>query len=344
MEYYMNRRRVLFIFTIFFLFSLCAVYAQRGSARGDVVNIRIASPLPRSSDWGRALDRLAVDWERVTQNQTRVVVSHDGREGSEARMLSSLSSDAIQVAVFTSAGVSEICPAVMNLSIPFMIRNEAEFDLVLENILPLLDTRVKKDYVVISWSKGGWIYIFTKEKVLTPDDLRKQRLATSPDLNDMNTVFRVMGFQLVETDIVSLGTKLASNAVNAIYLIPAVIAPMQLHKSLNHMLEVPIAPIMGAIVMNRVTWNKLSPDNQQEILKATRRVAAEFDASMVKTEAAAIAAMGRDGLSVNKPNQAQQDMWNNEVENVLPSLVGSIFDHDLYNRINDILEKARSGR
>jgi TRAP-type C4-dicarboxylate transport system substrate-binding protein len=340
----MNKRTVLFVFTIFFFFSLCAVYAQRGSARGDVVNIRIASPLPRSSDWGRALDRLAADWERVTQNQVRAIVNHDGREGGEAKMLSSLSSDAIQVAVFTSAGVSEICPAVMNLSVPFMIRNESEFDLVLENMIPVLDNSVKRDYVVLAWSKGGWVYIFTKEKVLTPDDLRRQKIATSPELSDMNAVFRVMGFQLVETDMVSIGTKLASNAVNAIYLIPAVIAPMQLYKSLNHMLEIPIAPIMGAIVMNRVTWNKLSPAHQQEIIRSTRRVAAEFDASVVRTEANAISAMGRDGLSVNRPNQAQQDMWSNDMKNTIPSVVGPVFDRDLYNRINSILERARSGR
>jgi len=280
----------------------------------------------------------------VTQNQVRAIVSHDGREGGEAKMLSSLSSDAIQVAIFTSAGVAEICPAVMNLSIPFMIRNEAEFDLVLENILPLLDTRVKNEFVVIAWSKGGWVYIFSKERVLTPDDLRRQRLSTNPELNDMNTVFRIMGFQLVETDMVSIGTKLASNAINALYLIPAAIAPMQLHRSLSHMLEVPIAPIMGAIVMNRVTWNKLSPAHQQEILRSARRIAAEFDASAVRTEANAITAMGRDGLTVNRPSQVQQEMWNNEIKNTLPSVVGSIFDRDLFNRINDILEKSRSGR
>jgi len=54
--------------------------------------------------------------------------------------------------------------------------------------------------------------------------------------------------------------------------------------------------------------------------------------------------MGQDGLSVNKPNQAQQDMWSNDVKNTLPSLVGSIFDRDLFNRLNAILEKARSGK
>jgi TRAP-type transport system periplasmic protein len=340
----MNKKAVLSVLTFFFFFSLCTVYAQRGTTASNVVNIRFASPLPRSSDWGRALDRMAADWEKATNSQVRVIVSHDGREGDEAKMISSLYSNAIQVGVFTSAGMADICPAVMNLSIPFMIKNGDEFDLVLKDMLPLIETKVKRDFVVLAWSKGGWVYIFSKEKVLTPDDLRKQKLSTSPELRDMNTVFRTMGFQLVETDFTNMGTKLASNAINAIYIIPASIAPMQLHKMLNHMLDVPISPILGAIVMNRVTWNKLSAANQQEIVKATRKIAAEFDVSGVKAEANAIAAMGNDGLSVNKPNQAQQDMWSNDLKNTMPSLVGSIFDRDLFNRLNAILEKARSGK
>jgi len=340
----MNKKAVFFVFTFFFFFSICTVYAQRGTAAANVVNIRFASPLPRNSDWGRALERMAADWDKATNGQVRVFVSHDGREGTEAKMLSSLASDAIQVGVFTSAGVSEICPAVMNLSIPFMIKNETEFELVLKDILPILDNYVRKDFVALAWSKGGWVYVFSKEKVLTPEDLRKQKLATSSDLKDMNTVFRTMGFQLVESDFVNVGTKLASNAINAIYIIPAVLAPMQLQKYLSYMLDVPIAPILGVIVMNRVTWNKISPANQQEILKATRKIAAEFDASVVKTEANAIAAMGNGGLSINKPNQAQQDMWSTELKNTLPSLVGSIFDRNLFNRISSILDKARSGR
>jgi TRAP-type C4-dicarboxylate transport system substrate-binding protein len=96
--------------------------------------------------------------------------------------------------------------------------------------------------------------------------------------------------------------------------------------------------------MNRVTWNKLSPASQQEILKATRKVADEFDASVVRTEANAITAMGRDGLSINKLTKTQQDLWSNEVKNNLSSIVGPIFDRELYNQMNSILEKARSGK
>ena len=65
------------LIALLFLFSANAVYAQRGTARSEVVNIRLASALPRNSDWGRALERLVADWKRVTGNQVNAVVHHD---------------------------------------------------------------------------------------------------------------------------------------------------------------------------------------------------------------------------------------------------------------------------
>ena len=110
------------------------------------------------------------------------------------------------------------------------------------------------------------------------------------------------------------------------------------------MLEMPIAPVMGAIVMNRVTWNQISPANQQEMLRLARQMGLGFDASVSRNESSSIASMGRDRLTVNRPSQAQQDLWRNDMQNSLPSLIGSVFDRELYERINSILQRARSSR
>jgi TRAP-type C4-dicarboxylate transport system substrate-binding protein len=198
--------------------------------------------------------------------------------------------------------------------------------------------------VILAWSKGGWVYLFSREEVRTPADLRRQRIATSPELTDMNTVFRNMGFNVVETDLTAVGQSLASGAVNTIYMIPSAVAPMQLHRSLGHMMELPIAPIMGAIVINRVTWNRISVTHQQQLLRITRRIAGEFDESVSRTEANAISAMGRSGLSVNPLTHAQQELWRTELMGSLTQVIGTVYDSNIFNRINQILERSRSGQ
>jgi len=339
------KRNTAFFVLMFFFFFLClnAVFAQRGSRAQETIEIRLASPLPRNSDWGRVLDRIAADWARVTDNQVRVRVIHDGVEGGDSRMLASLRSDNIQAALFTSTGLAEICPPVMTLSVPFLIGNNAELDMVLEEVLPVLDSYMDRtDFVVICWSKGGWVYIFSREPIFEPDNLRRQRLGSSPELNSINTTFKTMAFNVVEADIVDLGTRIASNVVNAIYLIPEALAPMGLHRTLTNMLDIPIAPIMGAIVMNRVTWNKLGAQRQSSIVAVSQRFAAEFQLTMARTSANAVTAMQRDGLRVNRPSQAQAEMWRTELNRAIPSLLGVAYDRDVYNRINQILARARN--
>ena len=342
----MKRNGAFFIFVIFFLFfAHNQVSAQRGSRAQEVIEIRLASPLPRNSDWGRGLDRMASEWARITNNQVKLRIIHDGLEGGEAKMLSSLSANNIQAALFISTGLSEICPAIMTLSVPFLIKNNEELDLVLKDALPVLDNQMSRtNFTVISWSKGGWVNFFSKETVFSPDDLRRQRIATSPELKDINTVFRTMGFQAVETEMGEIGPKLANNVINATYLIPELVAPMGLHRYLSNMLDLPISPIMGAIVMNRVTWNKISPEHQAQLMNATRRIVSEFEVAMTRASVNAVSAMQRDGLKVNRPTQVQEDQWRSEVNKAMPMLLGNAFDRALYTQINEILERARSKR
>jgi len=343
----MKRGTAFFACVFLYLFiNSDAVFAQRGGrSQGETIEVRLASPLPRNSDWGRALDRLAADWARVTNNEVRLRVIHDGLEGGESKMLSSLSADNIQAGLFLSSGISEICPPIMTLSIPFFIKNDAELDLVLSEVLPVLDAQMSKtNFAMVAWAKGGWINVFSKEPVLVPDDLRRQKLATNPELRDMNLVFKTMGYNVVEMDFIDIGPKLANNVVNTIYLTPAAVAPLGLHKSLKNMLDLPIAPFLGGIVMNRVTWNKLGPDRQRELAKVTQRMAAEFDSTMPKTITNAVVMMQKDGLKINRPNPAQEEVWRVEMLKTVPPLIGTTFDRDLYRRINGILEKARSGQ
>ncbi|MDR1863559.1 MAG: TRAP transporter substrate-binding protein DctP [Treponema sp.] len=331
------------------LFITAGAFAQRGGrSQGESLVVKIASPLPKASPWGRTLDRLAGEWSRITNGQVRLNVRHDGIEGGEGKMLISLSSNTIQAAVFTSFGLSSISPEVMTMSAPFLIRNKEELDTVMAALQDDLEARINRtDYCIVAWSKSGFVNVFSKDPVFVPDDLRRQKIATNADATDLNTAFKSMGFQLVETDLVDVGTKLATGNIMAAYQNPAGVAAYHLHNYLNHMLSVNIAPILGGIIINQVTWKKigeLNPQYQREILRVTRLVAAELDASMQKTVNDAILSMRRGGLKVNQPTPAQEQLWFDDVERIIPGLLGTTFDRDIYNKINTILSRYRNRR
>jgi TRAP-type C4-dicarboxylate transport system substrate-binding protein len=258
-------------------------------------------------------------------------------------MLSSLSSNNIQAALLTSFGLSEIIPEVMNLSVPFNIRNDSELDAVLAEVLPILDDRARQtNFVVVTWSRAGWVNIFSREQVLVPGDLRRMRVSTSAEQENLNAVFRGMGFTLVEAEITEIGTMLANNMINAIYQSPAAVAPLGMHRQLTNMLDMPVAPFLGGIVMNRATWDRLGADRQRAIQDVTRRIAAEFDAAMPRTVSNAVSTMQRDGLRINTPTPQQQAQWQNETARAMPSLLGGTFDRAMHDRITNILQRHRA--
>jgi TRAP-type C4-dicarboxylate transport system substrate-binding protein len=328
------------------LVCLCGfLFAQRGRSQGDSFEVKVASPLPENSLWGNTLNRMAAEWNRITNGQVRMRIIHGGMEGGEAKMLASLGANQIQAAVFTTFGLSAINPAVITISCPFLIRNNAEFDLALREVQDDFETRINSttNFMVVAWSKAGWINVFSRDAVLVPDDLKRQKLATNADANDLNTAFTAMGFQLVDTDIVDVAPKLASGAVNAVYQSPAAVAAYRLHSHLRNMLSINIAPFLGGIVINKVTWERINPQYRDQLLRYSRRMAAELDASMQRTSDSALAMMTREGLRVHTPSPAQEQLWTNEVERVMPSLLGRTFDQNIFQKIDAVLRRYRSG-
>jgi TRAP-type C4-dicarboxylate transport system substrate-binding protein len=198
---------------------------------------------------------------------------------------------------------------------------------------------------MLAWSKSGFVNIFTRDPVVTPDDLRRMRIASNAEAAEINTAFKTMNFQIIESDWTDVGNKLNAGTVNAAYQNPAAVAAYQLHTMLKNMMSTNIAPVLGGIVINQLTWRKigdLNPRYQTELLRITRSIATEFDASIQKTVSDAVQTMTRAGLKVNTPTPPQEQLWYNEFERVMPSLLGNTYDRDLYNRISTIVTRVRN--
>ena len=343
------------VFGVILIFSTPALFAQRGTTppqgttSSATVEVRLASPLPRNSTWGRELDRLAAEWHRITNGNVRLTVIHDGREGGEEQMLQSLRTNTIQGAIFTSFGLSQINPAIMTVSIPFLIRNDRELEIVMREIQGDLEARFNRsNFHLLALSRSGFVNIFSRDPVLTPDDLRRQPIASNAEADRINRAFSAMGFRIEQTDWTDIGPKLNSGAVRAIYLNPSAVAPLNIHRQLGHMLSIDVAPVLGGLVMNQVIWNRIGNINStypSQLQATTRRLISQFDSTLPRMTREAIDTMTRGGLTINRPSPAQEQLWHNEIERVLPSLLANgTFDRELYQRINGILARTRGGR
>jgi TRAP-type C4-dicarboxylate transport system substrate-binding protein len=336
-----RKKRTLFLgaLLLFTLVQAAPVYAQRK------ISIKLASLVPENTPWGAAINRMAVEWAQATNGEVELIVYHNGVAGNEAEVLRKLNLNQIQAAVFTSAGLNAVTPEIKTLSYPFLIHNDEELEEVLRQIRPELDARIERSgFVTLAWARAGWVKIFSRSPVFVPQDLRRQKLATSPDELAMLQTFKTMGFQMVPVSITDTLVSLNGGMIDAVYQSPIYVAGNQLFGIAKNMSTLNLAPFMGGILMNRNAWRRIPDQYKDRIMQICKRVEREIDSSIARLEADAVSTMSRYGLVINAPTAAQQEEWYQELARYESQLAGPIFNRELYQRITGILAAYRRGR
>jgi len=334
-------KQFFFIFLILF-FITNSLFAQR------TMNIRLASPVPENTAWGQVINRMAAEWRRVTNGQINVTVIHGGTAGTEAQVLALLRSNQVQAGIFTSMGLNSVVKEVMALSYPFLIRNDNELKEVLRRLRPDIDALFQtRGFVTLTWAHAGWIKLFTRTPVITPDDMRKLKVASSPDEQDLIQAFRIMQYNIVPASLNELLMSLQSGRVDATYISPIYAASGQLFGIAGNMSTVNVAPFMGAVLMNDVTWKRIPENFKPALMEACRKAQAEIEASLASLEIEAVNTMVKHGLKIVDLTPEQMQVWFDDTDKYENRLIGGanpLFNREYYNRVSSILTEFRRTR
>jgi TRAP-type C4-dicarboxylate transport system substrate-binding protein len=308
-----------------------ALQAQRA------VTVKLVSLVPENTPWGNLLNRMAGEWNAATNGEVNLVIYHNNK-ASEADLLRQLNMNQIQAAMLSTLGMKLISPEIMALSCPFLIRNNAELDIVLTNLKPDLEQKLNdKGYYTLAWSKVGWVRFFSKSPVFVPADMKKQRLGTSDTETELLDAFWAMGYQMTPVAMNQILVSLSGGQIDAVYQSPVNAGGLQIFGLAKNMASIPVAPFMGAIIMNQRAWRVIPDKYKPELMRITRRVEAELDRSIQDFEAEVIQTMVNYGLVINQVSPEQEEVWYADANRVIPSLVGKVFDRDMYNRISGLL-------
>jgi TRAP-type C4-dicarboxylate transport system substrate-binding protein len=338
----------LFFFIIFILglSSPSGVYAQRRK-----VTIKLASLVPENTVWGVMLNRMTKEWAQITNGEVELVVYHGGVAGEESDVVRKLRLNQLQGAVLTSFGLNEISRVaggpggILTISCPFLIRNEDELDAVLANIRPDLEKQINDGgFFTLAWSKAGWAKIFSKTPVTLPADLKKLKIGTNPNEPEMEQALKTIGYPVVSIDPRNPLMGLRSGMIDALYQSPLIVASMQIFGVAKYMVSIPIAPIMGGIVLNRTGWRAIPDRYKPQIIESAKRIEREMNGEIQKLEAEAINTMTRYGLVTQQLTPQQNQAWYDDVERSYPAMFGTTLDRNTFVKIDAILKAYRSRR
>jgi len=321
----------------------CAVLTVVSAPAADKLKIKLATLAPTGSTYHKSLLGLADSWKKITGGGVDLVIYGDGKLGGEADTVGLMGVNSIQAAMLTGVGLTEIEKAVDGLqSIPMGFHDLEEVDYIGEKLHPMLEQRLaKKGFVVLFWTDTGWLRFFSKKPVTRPDDLRKLKLFTWAGSADTVEIYKSAGFDPVPLETADILPGLQTGLINATPAPPVFALATQIYVAAPHMLEINWAPLVGACVIRKETWEKLPAGARDEMLKAAVKVGSEIKANARKESDDAVKAMEKRGLKVTHATPAITAEWRTTAEGVYPKIRGNIVPAEVFDEALRLIKEYR---
>ena len=301
----------------------------------QTTSIKLASVVPENSIWDRNIRQMGAEWSQATGGRVTLTVYGGGSQGDESTVLRKMRLNALQAASLTGVGLGSIDASFNVFDVPFFFESYDELNAVTDALTPAITKRVEsRGFVLLNWGLGGWTQVFTKKPVATVADLKKTKLFTSAGNDRMVQWLKANGFEPRAMAMTDIMTGLTTGMVEAVPTTPLAALLYQWYKQTPNMLDIGLAPVVGATVVTRKTWEAVPAADRPKLLASAVAVQKRLQDDVPKQEAAAIAEMTRRGLVVTKATGAE---WRKEADTLATTMRGEMVPKDMF----DLALKAR---
>jgi TRAP-type C4-dicarboxylate transport system substrate-binding protein len=185
------------------------------------------------------------------------------------------------------------------------------------------------------------VHVFSRTPVRGVGDLKRLKLFTSTGDDRMARWYRDNGFNPVPVDPSQMLASLTTGMIEAIPTTPLSALMFRWFDHAPYMLDVGIAPLMGASVISLDAWTRMAPADQQIVMEEARKAGARLRAEVPRLDAEAIASMKIGKLTVTAGNAAE---WRAAADQFGSAMRNRLVPPDVYDLALRARDAARAAR
>ncbi len=312
------------------------------SPAGAARVLKVATLAPQGSIWDQAVKAVAAEWAKESKGEGQLRVYSGGVAGDESDVLRKIRIGQFQGAGLTVTGLVEIDPAFRFLTLPLSIRSYEELDAVVRELQNDLDRRLEaKGFVRLFWAHGGWVYLFSRNPVRTVEDLKRQKLWVWAGDDREVQQWRRNGFQPVPLAATDIQMGLQTKMIDALPTTPGVALTLQWFRQAPHMLGLGLAPLPGAMVIDKKAWDALLETDRQVLRRASEVAQRQLASQVPEYDQKAIEAMRQRGLVVFEPSPAELPAWEKATEAFVLQAREALVPEEILKRARAVLDRHR---
>ncbi len=308
------------------------------------LTIKVGSVAPRNSPWDKALTAISGRWSEISGGRVSLKIYPGGIAGAEGDMLRKVKLGALDGAVLSSMGLNKISPDLLILTMPLVIKTKPELDYVMDKIEPTYEKIMqKKKFKLIGWAMAGWMKIFSRNPVRYPKDLMNQKLGFTSGEEVLTQLLKDMGFRVIPSDSIDWLSSLQSGRVDALLISPLIAAAYQVFTLADNMLDYPISPLLGAIVLSDRAWRKIPAQYHDEFLSVVAEEVKKLDLASQELEGKAFQLLLDHGLNVTEATPEIDAAWTTLIEKFYKKegIIGTVISRDVFDEATGYAKEYR---
>jgi TRAP-type C4-dicarboxylate transport system substrate-binding protein len=236
------------------------------------VELRYAAGAPPRSVWGMQVERFAKAVEEESRGSVKIQPFLGGQLGSDAELIQQVARGRIDMAGVPVPFASMLVPELQLVSLPTYFRNAEELDCVMDGgLMADIERRIAdKGLKVISWGETGAMDLIGKRAYASPGELAGSKAAT------MGSRMGTLMWEAFRTNPAAVpAPEMAAAFQTGLIDVGATVPVFYVASGLNK-----VAPVMTRAelffvpsfnLMNRASWDRLSPEQQAAIERARQR-------------------------------------------------------------------------
>jgi TRAP-type transport system periplasmic protein len=327
------------------LFGLATALSTWGATPDSQVNVRLATILPKGLAQSDVLKRLEQQWRTASEGTSDLRLSPGGPKDGEAGIVKKLRSGNYQAALLSAVGLCEIEPDIAALQkMPLVFQNWNEVDFVRERIRERLESQLRqKGFVLLFWADSGWVNFFSVRKATTPAEIKQMKLFAWSGDNAQVEIMKSLGYHPVSLETDNIHGSFASKMIEAAPINPAFALGVQIPSVAKHALDLNWAPIVGAAIIRKDSWDKIPAPMQNKLLQLCDQAGRDIRAEGRRFHEDALNTLRKGpGTQVHALSATERAQWQQLAAELAPKVRGKLVPPQIYDEVQRLLNEYRA--
>ncbi|MDP3542438.1 MAG: TRAP transporter substrate-binding protein DctP [Elusimicrobiota bacterium] len=324
--------------------ALVVLLAPLPAAAGSVSVIKFATLAPEGSTWMKVLGELSKELETETGGALKFKFYPGGVAGDEKDVVKKIRIGQLHAAGFTGVGLGDVAPETRLLDAPWLFRSRAELEAVRAKHDKELGAAVEKGgFVLLGWTDLGSVYVFSKNPIAGPEDMKKEKMWVWEGDPIAIAAFAALGVNPVPLSIVDVMQSLQTGMINAVYGPPLGVVALQWHSKVKHIYPVPIAESTGAVLVSKKFLGSLPDDRRKALLDLSAKHLKRLNDLTHLENDKALEALKKQGLDLAAdPGPATRRRFEMLGAAARKELAGKLFSAELLGKFEKELAALRA--